>query len=571
MRRTIHLLAAALLLSACAVADGQDASTPEDEMAVEGTPAPVEPVPEPQPAGIRPDVVPGSSLTEIEDTPVWSERLGIGWDTPLARIPVDRRDPPRDPGLGVLRVSDQLERMTGVCAVEIRHLVAFDLGPDGSPRIHDGLALLARAAMVEAEWVRDLASRPCSWQGRPFIYQEVAERACEIPDGRPYRCIVITTSATDMFPIVQYAPIDVRSGKIVSLAEITATVGARGYGANSRVGEVLCALLPTSERYDDYLNRWPCPQLPPRVGLHPTADGLRVIITDLLWSPTLDELLVPWEVLSWSDSIPRREAPSAATVGGPQLRPTPDAIVVRAAPDGWMSRLKVSNMIPMERIPDRLADPPLADGLGPRIVTSRIDRARRYCAAERRVITGVDLGPGAAAARMATDLVEVATAFHAQSEYLTGYGEDWCLPYGESRPWSFQELAEESCELPGGPDVRCFTLTQWWYFEGTTGNPSHALDQPVYDTVSGRRVPIAAILAGSDGEASTSVARTEAVLCESGVLRRVGLASDCTAIVVRRAHPTADGVWVGFNARDELGHLGNRYLEVFVPWGELWG
>ena len=571
MRRLAFLITAGAFVAGCSGGAAPEAASPAEEVERRVPEVVTDLTP---PATVANDVlepVPGSSLTESERPTVWFERLDVDRYAPLTRIPQDRRDPARDTSLGVLRVIDDLERMASACPVEIRRLVAFDLGADGSPRIHEGLALLARSAMLEAAWIRDLASRPCDWQGRPFIYQEVAELPCEIPDGRPYRCLVITTSGTAMDPIMQYAPIDVRSGKIVNLMEITATVGGPGYTAHRVVGRVLCALLPTSERYDDYLDRWPCPQLPDGVGLHPTAEGLRVIIQGLVVEYWVDELLVPWEALSWGDTVPRREAPTAATVGGPQLRPTPDAILLREAPDPWMRRLGVSSMIPMERIPDALADPPLAEGLGPRTVASRIERARRYCAAERRLITGVDLGPGAAAARMGADLVAVAAEFHARSEYLTTLGEDWCLPYGESRPWSFQELAEEACELPGGPDVRCFTLTQWWYFEGTTGNPEHALTQPVYDTATGQRVPLATILAGAEGDVSSAVERTGALLCESGVLRSIGLASNCAAITVRRAHPTADGVWIGFDAREELGHLGDRYLEVFLPWGDLWG
>jgi hypothetical protein len=576
MLRTTHLLvAAALLLAACTTVADRDQATSEEGLRAAAEAAMqsgVERTDDPDATLTRTEAVPGSTLTEAEHTPVWFERLDVDRYAPLSRIPRDQRDPPRDTSLGVLRVTDELERLAGECPVEIRHLVEFDLGPDGSPRIHEGLALLARSAMVEAAWIRDLASRPCSWEERPFIYQEVAELPCEIPDGRPYRCLRITTTATRAFANVQYAPIDVRSGKIVDLREITATVGARGYGANERIGEVLCALLPTSDRYADVFKDGACPQLPDGVGLHPTADGLRVIIPGLIWWYLADDvLLVPWEVLAWGDSVPRREAPTAASVEGPRPRPTPDAIALREAPEPWMSRLGVSTMIPMERIPDELADPPLAEGLGPRIVTSRVDRARRYCAAERRVITGVDLGPGAAAARMGADLVAVAADLHTNTEYLTQYGEDWCLPYGESRPWSFQELAEEACELPGGPDVRCFTLTQWSYFEGTTGNPFHDLHQPVYDTATGRTVPLATILAGAVGDSRTAVARTEAALCDSRALAQIGLASDCTVIRVRRAHPTSEGVWIGFNARDELAHLSTRYLEVFIPWSDLWG
>jgi len=77
--------------------------------------------------------------------------------------------------------------------------------------------------------------------------------------------------------------------------------------------------------------------------------------------------------------------------------------------------------------------------------------------------------------------------------------------------------------------------------------------------------------ARADGDPRTAVARTQAVLCESGALEGIELASDCTTIVVRRARPTADSAWIGFDAREELAHLGDRYLEVFVPWVTLWG
>ncbi len=586
MRRTTHLLmAAALLLGACAAPDSTDDAAsarpdaqpdaPTDAQPSTPTDAqpspPPEPAPSPQPGAVPAEPVPGTSLAATTHAAAWFERLDLDLATgpSIAAIPRARRDPPRDATLGVLRVTDDIAPIPGVCAGEVRSLVAFDLGADGSPRIHEGLALLARQALHDATTVRDIATRPCRDEQRPFVYQEVAELACAIPDGRPYRCLVITTTGTGLARIVQYAPIDVRSGKIVSLQEITATVGARGQSGRNSVGAVLCALLPGSEEYARDLGDGPCPQLPDDIGLHPTTEGLRVLIPELAWPGTLDELLVPWSVLSWGDTPPLRAAPDPARVGGPEPRPTPTSIELRDAPEPWMRRLDVSSMIPMERIPDALADPALAPGLRPRTVTSRVDRERRYCAAERRVITGVDLGPGAAAARMGSDLVAAATAFHTLSDYLVAYGEGWCLDYGESRPWSFQELAEEVCALPGGPDVRCFTLTQWWYFEGTTGNPDHALDQPVYDTATGQRVPVATVIAGADGDADTAVQRAATVLCESKVLDGIGFGG-CGTIPILRAHPTVNGVWIGFNARDDLGHLATRYLEVFLPWSELW-
>jgi len=113
----------------------------------------------------------------------------------------------------------------------------------------------------------------------------------------------------------------------------------------------------------------------------------------------------------------------------------------------------------------------------------------------------------------------------------------------------------------GLPQLRC----------GPPSARRAALCGPVFDTAGRARLPIAAILAGADGDPRTAVARTQAVLCESGVLGGIRLASDSTTIVVRRVHPTADGVWTGFDAREELAHHGDRYLEVFVPWGTLWG
>jgi hypothetical protein len=128
--------------------------------------------------------------------------------------------------------------------------------------------------------------------------------------------------------------------------------------------------------------------------------------------------------------------------------------------------------------------------------------------------------------------------------------------YGDRRPWSYQELSEERCELPGGPDVRCFTLTQWTYHEGDGGAP-YELDQSVFDTRTGERLSVERVLAVGTGDGGASgggaaLARLQEVLCSDAGLRR-GLRgrrreqrTRLREIPVTRAQPTADGVWFGF-------------------------
>ena len=507
----------------------------------------------------------------------WYERLGVEPSVQLASIPATRRDPPSDASLGQLTVRDEIEVLDGECPVEIRKLVAFDLGEDGSPRIHDALGLLAAEDMVDVGWVRASADVPCHWTGRSWAYQEVAEIACAIPDGRPYRCLTITTSADGHGTVVHHAAIDVRSGKVVDLGEIVAQIGGGGEYARRQVAQVLCAQLGASEFYGFDPAEDTCPTLPARLGVVPTADGLTVVLYDLYFASTRDVLEIPWETLAYRGSFPTYAPPTAETLTAQAPRGEPDVVTVREAPDPWMVRLGVSSLIPMDRIPAELADPALPEGLGPLTVTAEIQRARRYCAAELRHIVRVDLGPGAAAARIAADLVAVATELHAGAQWITTYDEDWCVRYGDRRPWSYQELAEEACELPGGPDVRCFTLTQFTFHEGDGGAPFD-LHQPVYDVVTGERLRAQDVLARGAGTGASGVdalASVGEVLCRDDVLRRLhapsGIGRDCTEIPVTRAHPTADGVWIGLTGRDDLQNIGERYFELFVPWEELAG
>lgn len=507
----------------------------------------------------------------------WYERLGVEPSVQLASIPAARRDPPSDASLGQLTVRDEVEVLDGECPVEIRKLVAFDLGEDGSPRIHDALALLAAQAMVDVGWVRALADGPCDRSGRPWAYQEVEEVACAIPDGRPYRCLTITTSADGHGTVVHHAAVDVRSGKLVDLGEIVAQIGGGGEYARRQVAQVLCAQFGASEfhRFDPATDA--CPSLPARFGVVPTTDGLTVLLYDLFFASTRDVLEIPWEVLAYRGSFPTYASPTSESLTAQAPRGEPDDVSVREAPDAWMVRLGVSRLIPMDRIPAELADPALPKGLGPLTVTAEIQRARRYCAAELRHIVGLDFGPGSATARIAADLVAVAAELRAGAQWITTYDEDWCVRYGDRRPWSYQELAEEACELPGGPDVRCFTLTQFTFHEGDDGAPFD-LHQPVYDVVTGERLRTQDVLARGAGTGASGVdalASVGEVLCRDDVLRRLHAPSeigrDCTEIPVTRAHPTADGVWIGLTGRDDLQNIGERYFELFVPWEELAG
>jgi hypothetical protein len=576
-RAVAALLATALLIGAC---------TAEDDLAeAPATPAPppaAEPEPEPPLVTPRPpDVVRDVDVARLTSAHVrdvvlsWDERLNIEPTVALAGIPAARRDPPHDARLGTLRVTDRIERLDGECPVEVRSIEGFDLGADGSERIHATLEVMARRSLLDVAWVRELAEVPCSWRGRPYAYQEVAEVACGIPDGRPYRCIVITTHARDADPIVDHAVVDVRIGKVVDLAEIVAQVGGGGYSARRKIARLVCERIGTTEEHAPLDQDEVCPPLPERIGLLPRPDGLTVVMQGLYVPWIRDELHVVWEELAYGGSAPRHLPPRAEDVKVPTARPTPDAVLGRVVKDPWMQRLGVSAMIPMDRIPAELADPALPAGLGPLLVTGAVQRARRYCAAELRHVVGVDVGPGAAAARIAADLVAVAERFHAEAQWITGYGEDWCLQYGYRRPWSYQELSEERCELPGGPDVRCFTLTQWTYHEGDGGAP-YALNQSVFDTRTGERLSVEQVLAVGAGDGAAALARAQDVICSDAGRRGLsglggGSGRDCLEIPITRAQPIADGVWFGFTGREDLWILSERHLELFVPWAELRG
>jgi hypothetical protein len=579
------LVAAALLIGACTAED--DLADAPDEPAVEAPTAPAPPphaepdtappltTPRPPDVVLDVDVARLTSSSVRDVVTPWYERLGVEPTVALASIPAARRDPARDAGLGTLRITDRIERLAGECRVEIRSIEGIDLGADGSARIHATLEVMARRSLLDVAWVRGLADRPCGSEDRPAVYQEVAEVACGIPDGRPYRCIVITTHATGADPIVDHAVVDVRSGKVVDLAEIVAQVGGSGGPARRQVTRLVCERIGTTEVREPLGEDEICPPLPDRLGLLPAADGLTVVMQGLHWRGAWDELHVAWEGLTYGRPAPLHAPPRAEDVKIPEPRPTPEVVLARAVPDPWFHRLGIDRRTPMDRIPAELADPALPEGLGPLRVTGAVQRARHYCAAELRHVVGVDAGPGTAAARIGADLVAVAREFLRSAQWITGFGEDWCLDHGDRRPWSYQELSEERCELPGGPDVRCFTLTQWTYHEGEGGAPFE-LDQSVFDTRTGRRLSIEQVLAIGTGDVpgggAAALARARQALCRERFPRGVTDGSrPCPEVPLTRAQPTADGVWFGFTGREDLWILSDRHIEAFVPWEELRG
>jgi hypothetical protein len=54
-------------------------------------------------------------------------------------------------------------------------------------------------------------------------------------------------------------------------------------------------------------------------------------------------------------------------------------------------------------------------------------------------------------------------------------------------------------------------------------------------------------------------------------LTQGGSGRPCAEVPITRAQPTAAGVWLGFTGSDDLWNLGERYLELFMPWAELRG
>jgi len=275
-------------------------------------------------------------------------------------------------------------------------------------------------------------------------------------------------------------------------------------------------------------------------------------------------------------SAPEQSAPVPAPTPGP---PTPEPVLPARPGDLSAAELAalgvlledgfsphkhlgrtdgVLNWPPREEMPQGIGDPPVPDGLGPLVIEARIERFPISCLQWTRTIGAVDVGEGDVAARVADALVAASAAEHARFSEWFGVEED-CAALDPasviSRGDTYHELSEEPCELPDGPDVRCFVLAAFGYPPGGahTYLRHHQL---VFDTTTGQRLELAEIFAGGGVDPAIGSALTDDV-----VRRMTGM----PRVTIRQARPTADGLVFGFSPY-EAGSWVEYTRDVTIPW-----
>jgi hypothetical protein len=213
---------------------------------------------------------------------------------------------------------------------------------------------------------------------------------------------------------------------------------------------------------------------------------------------------------------------------------------------------------PADQMPQGIGDPPLPEGLGPLVIEARIERFPISCVEWSRTIAGVDVGPGAAAARMAQTIVGVGAS--EQATFTAEFGvEADCAGLEPGSPVSigstYIELAEEPCALPGGPPVRCFVLAGFGFPPGAA-NTYLRHYQLVFDTRTGAQLELSDLYrsGGVDPEAGRGIT--------ADIVERI---TDTREVTLRQARPTMAGLVLGFSPYEAgSGAAGTR--DVLVPW-----
>jgi hypothetical protein len=181
--------------------------------------------------------------------------------------------------------------------------------------------------------------------------------------------------------------------------------------------------------------------------------------------------------------------------------------------------------------------------------------------ADRRIV-GVDVGPDAAAQRMAASLLEAAVVAH--ERWRSWFpSEDDCREesgntisaHGETE----QVLLEEPCAFPDGPPLRCFLLVDLGYPAGAAHGYLR-LDQLVFDAATGTRLTLAQIFA----PASLDVAGARD-LVDDIVAHLDGAGWE---VELERARPIQEGLVISF-APYEAGPYADGTRQLFVPWDVL--
>lgn len=206
-------------------------------------------------------------------------------------------------------------------------------------------------------------------------------------------------------------------------------------------------------------------------------------------------------------------------------------------------------------MPASIGDPPVPDGLGPLVITSRIERFPIPCIRWHRTIIGVDVGNGPAAALIGARIAELAADLHV--EYLERFGaEEDCdgLSGATAIGESYQELRELPCEISLDVRLRCFELGDFGGYPGiANGFVSH--HQLVFNASTGDRLSLGDLFASVGVREHEGIARVKGIVA--------GL-NDWDA-TVRQAIPTRGGMTFGFSPY-EAGPGVDGSLDLFVPW-----
>jgi hypothetical protein len=259
---------------------------------------------------------------------------------------------------------------------------------------------------------------------------------------------------------------------------------------------------------------------------------------------------------------------------GPTAAPPPEPVEPRVAaprpvPDEPIAPLPPP--APDERIAGaafEYEEPPRADDAGAHhfAADGTIRDDRLSCIDVEVVITAVDAGSGPADRRIASILLAAAEQLRSDWETEFASEADCRLADGSPLPRHgdlLQTLAEEPCELPGGPPLRCFTLDQSSFGPGYA-NVDVDVDQFVLDATDGALLSIDEVLAlvGIDHrEAEARVGRIGCLLDGEG--------ESCIGRPrLPRGRPTATGLVIEYGKGEAgAGNLGARTL--FVPWDLL--
>ena len=208
-----------------------------------------------------------------------------------------------------------------------------------------------------------------------------------------------------------------------------------------------------------------------------------------------------------------------------------------------------------EEMPEAIGDPPVLDGLGPLAVDARVERYPVSCVSWTRRIAGVDAGDGEAAGRIAQHILWTAigvsrdfSRWFATEEDCEGIGETF---FGDS----YQELAEEPCVVPDGPELRCFVLADFGY-PPAAAHTYLRHHQLVFDATTGERLALDALLAAAGLDPSGALEATQ---------RIVRTVTSTRFAEVRQARPTADGLVFGFSPY-EAGSFAQGTRDVLIPW-----